>query len=423
MKMATTMGLLESARRERNLPPPRPYYEFRNGERVNVQSRPEYTIWEQFDISLADGSLRPHDFSLREVFESTVVDSRTGERVGRSVLEAWRQGNQSASIMEAVSTSDFSNIIGQIAFSEVLTSFDNPGFIGDSLMRKITTNFLDGEKLPGMSNIGDTAETIGENKPYPLVGFGETFIETPRTDKNGMIVEISKEAVIADRTGMILQQANTIGEALGIKKEKRQLDTALGLTTSYSRNGGAAQATYGDTHTNGSFDNLSASTALVDYTDIEVVLLLFDGLADLETGEPVVLGPTAQLVCPSDLMLTARRIINATEVRTGSDSGPGTAPLFVSGNPLQGFGLDGPQAMFTVASNQFVKDRTSSASTWFYGDFMKAFAYMEVWPITVVQAPANNEKEFTNDTVARYKVSERGTPAVIRPWHVVKCTG
>ena len=38
-----------------------------------------------------------------------------------------------------------------------------------------------------------------------------------------------------------------------------------------------------------------------------------------------------------------------------------------------------------------------AANYWFYGNFQKAFAYMENWPITVVQAPVNSEAEFTHD--------------------------
>ena len=69
-----------------------------------------------------------------------------------------------------------------------------------------------------------------------------------------------------------------------------------------------------------------------------------------------------------------------------------------------------------------VKQRTSSASTWFIGDPARAFAYMENWPITVVSAPDNSEAEFTHDIVSRFKVSERGAAAVIEPRYMVKCT-
>jgi len=60
---------------------------------------------------------------------------------------------------------------------------------------------------------------------------------------------------------------------------------------------------------------------------------------------------------------------------------------------------------------------------WFIGDFKKAFAYMENWPITVTQSPANSEADFSQDIVVRFKASERGAAAVINPRYVVKSTG
>ena len=40
---------------------------------------------------------------------------------------------------------------------------------------------------------------------------------------------------------------------------------------------------------------------------------------------------------------------------------------------------------------------------------------MENWPITVTQAPANSEAEFTQDTVVRFKASERGNWSIWEP--------
>ena len=60
---------------------------------------------------------------------------------------------------------------------------------------------------------------------------------------------------------------------------------------------------------------------------------------------------------------------------------------------------------------------------WFIGDFRKAFAYMENWPITVTQSPAGGDAEFNQDIVVRFKASERGAAAVINPRYVVKSTG
>ena len=56
-------------------------------------------------------------------------------------------------------------------------------------------------------------------------------------------------------------------------------------------------------------------------------------------------------------------------------------------------------------------------------DFRRALAYMENWPITVTQSPANSDAEFNQDIVVRFKASERGATAVINPRYVVKSTG
>jgi hypothetical protein len=66
----------------------------------------------------------------------------------------------------------------------------------------------------------------------------------------------------------------------------------------------------------------------------------------------------------------------------------------------------------------------SDAKKWFFvGDFRRAFAYMENWPITVTQAPLGSEADFNNDIVLRFKASERGAAAVLNPRYVVKSTG
>ena len=115
---------------------------------------------------------------------------------------------------------------------------------------------------------------------------------------------------------------------------------------------------------------------------------------------------------PPTSSYTARRIINATEIRF--NDGASNTTQTVSANPVAGD--------YEILSNQYVKARTSSDSTWFLGDFKKGFEYRENWPITSVEAPNNSELEFSNDIVHRFKVSERGTPAVVEPRVAVKCT-
>ena len=96
---------------------------------------------------------------------------------------------------------------------------------------------LDGEKIPGIGRIGDEAAEVRPGMPYPSVGLGEDYIETPSTTKRGFIVPVTREAIFFDRTHLILQRAAEVGEILGLNKEKRLLDLVLGATNNYSGRG------------------------------------------------------------------------------------------------------------------------------------------------------------------------------------------
>lgn len=365
--------------------------------------------WSGLHEAIRTKAYKPEDFRIRELFEHFVDD-------GREAIASWspRSGGPKSGVKlreSGVDTAAFANITGQIVYSKVLTAFNDPVFVAPRVTTTVPTEF-DGEKIPGMGRTGDEAETVAEGHPYPLAGFGEEWINTPSIAKRGFIVPVTKEAIFFDRTGLILERARETAQWLAVNKEKRVLDMVLGITTSYSRNGAAAVAAYGDTSATHPFDNLAASNALADYTDVENAQLLFDALLDPNTGEPIIVNAT-QVICGTSLVMTARRVFNATQfeyVATHSTFSP---------NPL------GTSA-FDIVSNQYVASRLTAGSvatsTWYLGDFRNAFWYMENWPITSSEAPSNSELEFTHDIVARYKVSERGAPACIEPRRAVKST-
>lgn len=362
----------------------------------------EAEFMDNFRAGLRSGQIRADEFSIRGLAEGLVED-------GREWVASLDPAHESLVEANVVNTAAFKNITGQIIYSEVMAAFEMPAFIGSGLVRTISTR-LSGEKIPGVTRLGDMAESVGEASPYPTAGFGEEWTDTPATTKRGFIVPVTKEAIFFDRTNLVLERARQVGEWLGVNKEKRILDTVLGITTSYRRNGGAAQATYGDSP----WDNLSASTPLVDWKSIETAELLFDAMTDPNTGEPISIMPNT-IVVPTGLRRTAELIVGASSVArvTPGYATSGNPTYATSGNPVSGY---------RVVTSPWVKNRTLSATTWFIGDFQKAFAYMENWPITVVQAPANSPAEFERDIVAQFKASERGAVAVMEPRQVVKCT-
>ncbi|MBI1899751.1 MAG: hypothetical protein HYS13_01395 [Planctomycetia bacterium] len=249
--------------------------------------------------------------------------------------------------------------------------------------------------------------------PYPTYGFGEDYIETPSTTKRGFIVPVTREAIFFDRTNLVLKRAAEVGESLGLNKEKRLLDVAVGVTNTFKWRG----TSYNTYQAATPWINSLSANELVDWTDVDAAEQLLANMLDPDTSEPILLRASTVLVTPA-YRHAAHRIFEGSEVRYTSG---GTETL--ADNPLAG--------QYTVHVSRLMYRRVLASGEaeaaakkwWFLGDFKRAFAYMQNWPITVTQAPPNSEAEFTHDVVLRFKASERGTPAVLNPRYVVKNTG
>jgi hypothetical protein len=315
--------------------------------------------------------------------------------------------------MEGVDVTAFLNVAGQVVHAKILDAYTQEAFVVSKLVQTIPTR-LDGEKIPGVGGLKENIDEVPPGMPYPHLGFGEDFIETPNTAKRGFIVPVTKEAIFFDRTHLILSRAAEVGEILGLNKEKRLLDVVIGETNNYKANG----TSYDTYYANGPWANSLGGNALVDWTNVDAAEQLFADMLDPNTGEPVLVRGTTVLVMPA-YRHAAHRVFNAVEINYGAS---GAATQTTAANPL---------GNYKVVESRLAYRRVIAAGVaaveakkwWFVGDFRKAFAYMENWPITVTQAPINSEADFNNDIVLRFKASERGAAAVINPRFVVKCTG
>jgi hypothetical protein len=370
---------------------------------------PEKTI-EHLREALEAGQLRADDFSLRELAEATL---------GREGLDRLDPRNGGVSLLEAgdgVDTTAFSNITGQIVYSRIMEAYTQEAFVVSRLVDTIATR-LDGEKIPGIGRIRDEAAEVRPGMPFPSVGLGEDYIETPSTTKRGLIVPVTKEAVFFDRTNLVLQRAAEVGEVLGLNKEKRLIDLVVGQTNNYKWKG-TAYNTYYATADNGPWVNVLADNELIDWTNVDQAEQLFADILDPHTSEPVLVQGATVLVTPA-YRHAANRVFAATEIHYGAAD---SETLTVAPNPLRNYAVYDSRLLY----RRIIAGGTAAADAkkwWWVGDFRKAFAYMENWPITVTQAPANSEAEFNQDIVLRFKASERGAAAVINPRYVVRCTG
>ena len=365
---------------------------------------------EHLSESLREGHLSPEDFSIRDLAEALVPDGRQWV----SMLDPRSGGN--VSITEAtdgVDVTAFLSTSGQVIYSKILDSYEQENFVASKLVQHIPTR-MDGEKLPGTTRVAEDLDEIAPGMPYPNLGFSEDYVETPSTAKHGFIVPVTREAIFFDRTHLILSRAAEVGEVLGLNKEKRILDTVIGATNTYNSNG----STFFTYNSTAPWKNVLTGNELVDWTNVDAAEQLFAEMSDPHTGEPILVSGTTVLVMPA-YRHAAHRVFNAAEL-TYADAGSATTTTVA--NPLGNYQVKESRLAYRriLATGETAED---AKKWWFIGDFQKAFAYMENWPITVTQAPINSEADFNNDIVLRFKASERGAAAVINPRYMVKCTG
>ncbi len=385
---------------------------YRELRRMYETNGPEQTV-RHLQEALQKGELKPEDFSIRELAEATLsaervrqMDPRQG---GTCLLEAG----------DGVDVTAFSNITGQVVQARILQAYNQEAFVLSRLIDAVPTR-LDGERIPGIGRVSDEVAEVHPGMPYPSLGFGEDFIDTPQTTKRGFIVPVTKEAIFFDRTNLILQRAAEVGEVLGLNKEKRLIDLLIGTTNNYKWKG-ASYNTYSSTGSgtapDGNWVN-ELTEELVDWTDVDAAEQLFADILDPNTGEPVLIQATTVLVTPA-YRHAANRVFSATEIYYEPGN---SATTTVAANPLGNYAVVESRLAYRriIAAGHTAAD---AKKWWFIGDFGKAFAYMENWPITVTQSPAGGEAEFNQDIVVRFKASERGAAAVINPRYVVRSTG
>jgi hypothetical protein len=325
----------------------------------------------------------------------------------------------------AVNTAAFVNITGQWAYTAYIEGYDAPELVFKNLIPTRQSPFKF-ERVPGITAIGDEALVVDEAEDYPIAGVSEQWTETPETLKRGFIVPVTWEALFFDRTGRLRERVTDLGTWMGVNREKRAIDCVIDAGETAQNKYrykwmGNSIATYGDNSGTHNWDNLAASNALTDYTNVQAVWTLLMGMTDPFTGEPIYLQPK-DLVVPPSLVWNVPFVTGGTLSRVT----PGYA---TTGNPLK---VEIPNPTSGIVgtwrqwSSQLLQARMTAASvaanTWFAGDIEKAFEYIENLAPEVTTAPAGSEAEFTKDIVLRTKVREMGTYNTRQPRAMVKAT-
>lgn len=356
------------------------------------------------------GGLRPEDFAIQDLAAQLI--SYQGEPIGESLLRSILL--QEVSLLEgdgALSTSMFAAITGQVLKAAIMEGYQLPEFVLSSIVGVIPGHKQQAE-IDGVSLSWAQGKNlqVGEGQEYPAVGMGDEYVKTPRLVKRGALIRITKEALLADETGQILEQARRVGELIGLEKEQALTDYVIGAVQGCvieKRIGDSTEGSYDLFYTSGRYANRQTN-ALADWTDIDAAEELFTKMTMPGTGQPPILTQRFVLV-PPQLRSTAGRILNATETRSG------TSNVVVAANPLAGLGLR--LVVSPLVYTRLVAagaSQSTAAGTWFYGDLPRAFRYYQSWSLQVEEDMAKT-LAFTHDVAVQFKTSERGTPVVGEP--------
>jgi len=310
---------------------------------------------------------------------------------------------------QPVKSTLFSNITGQLLFSEIRKQFDSEAFVFSGLVPTVATAIDGTETVPSIGNMGDVSESVGEGQEYPSVGVTEGYWTIPLKTKRGMKIEVTEESIFFDRTNLLVEAAANVGQSLAIRKEKDIIDVFSGQTNNYSRNGTATN-TY---LLSGAYVNNQSGTDLVDWSDIDSAELLFADILDPTTSEPLADLPASerQLVVMPHRVHTAKRILGATEVRDTAGSNFET----LSANTVAPYTLVSSRLLYRQVLSVLETVAATAQAIWWLGSIQRAFAWYENWPLAVFRQGGESNAGFERDISMRFKARYRGVAVVREP--------
>lgn len=335
------------------------------------------------------------DFSIKQLWEGLVGD------VNETLAMSKVYDPNHKVFREGVRSTGFPIAMDNLMISRVIEGYESPNFIGRRLVDVVPTSTPE-EDIPGYTDAMGPEE-VQEGHPYKKATMGEKSARAS-AKKFGRIIEVTEESIMFDKTGLILRRANNIGKQAGVHMEDRILRGITGVNADVYRPSGVAETLYSAGN-----NNLVTSNGLTGWTAIDKMLQEHaKNVKDdrqHQDGLPITWNPR-QIVVPPELNMTARNIINATEIRNTSGS-----VETISSNPVNNY---------EVLSSELLTAILGGASDWFIGDFPAQFIWYEVYPLQTQTQGASSEQAFTSDIVASTKVRYYGDIACLDTVHTMR---
>ncbi|MBS3741523.1 MAG: hypothetical protein KGY74_05330 [Candidatus Cloacimonetes bacterium] len=303
---------------------------------------------------------------------------------------------------EAVNTTIFSIIMGNLLSKEFFATFEKESGIGLELISKLPSN-LKTDEIPGVFTESSIKE-VTEGEGYHHTGMiKERYVKVGAV-KYGEILDITEESIRNDQTGLILLEARNYGETLAQHLEEHIMKVIQDATSAWYPSG--TQTTlYSNTASGAHFKDNLITNALEDYTDLDAAKILIGKMTvSANNDSPINVRPNVLLV-PLALETKAQRLI-------GSSSLPGAAND--EANPYKN--------RYDVKSSVYLDSQ--SATAWYLGNFKKQYVYKEVIPPQLlVRNDEKNPAAWERDVKYQFKIRYKGKAAARDFRAVVKSDG
>jgi len=247
---------------------------------------------------VADGTVKPEDISIQESFQALVLEQNPNLDVRMSSVSELR---------EAMVSSSFPTITTSLINATFMREYE---LATDDILQLVTQreSTRPVETYAGTTS-GDRGSFTEEGAPYSEIQIGEKYITIPNF-KFGKGVSMTREMVLFDQTGKLVERARANGEYLGNLVSTfvsyRLADTAwsevdIAGTSQALVINGTRRAMYADTHASwDTYANDNSYTAsLPSISTVKAMRKLLSGMKD-EKGEYVVARP--KVVFGHDLM-------------------------------------------------------------------------------------------------------------------------
>jgi len=152
---------------------------------------------------LASGELAPEKLSVKEAFEALVLESNPHIDIAMSSVQ---------DIREAMMSSSFPVITQELINGTFMREYE----LATADVRRLVTERTSNRPVETYAGTtpGERGSYTEEGAPYSEISIGEKYITIPNF-KFGKGVSMTREMVIFDQTGMLVQRAKQNGQFLG----------------------------------------------------------------------------------------------------------------------------------------------------------------------------------------------------------------